>query len=215
MDELKIKSKIIIFYLILCLICSFTAVSAVDINETTNQASTGTLMAANIDDNSTGGTLNSNGNEVLAAGNSASGSVLGASGETGSFTDLDTLIKLSSGNLVLYQNYAYDSNVDTKYSKDGIVLTKTIHINGNGYSIDGSNLVNVFTVDVDDVVLDNLYLVNTNGDDNFNGASSEYVFKVNKADTAVTVSAGDVIFNDDVDKNYSSLIEFHVLEICS
>ena len=56
---------------------------------------------------------------------------------SGTFSDLANEIDSSSGELNLNKNYAY-SDDDESY-KDGIVIDKSIVINGNGFKIDAKN----------------------------------------------------------------------------
>ena len=169
MEDFKIKSKIIIFCLILCLIFSITGVSASDVNTTDNQVLSATpdidTLSASVNTEQNNNTQSVSENNILSAGNDDSGSnnLLGADEETGSFTDLDKLIKLSSETLTLTQNYKYNPDTDSNYQSTGIVLSKSIIINGNGFSISGNGLTSAFTVNVDNVILENMNIINTYG----------------------------------------------------
>ena len=155
------KSKIIIFCLILCLIFSISTVSATELNETDNQAiSISQENTLGITQDNVSNTLGvySNDEEVLTAGNSDSGSVLKATNDdtTGSFADLENLIKLSSGTIILQQNYEYKGTTDTK----GITIDKSITIDGNGYTINGNSQSYAFKVTQDNVTIKNINIIN-------------------------------------------------------
>ena len=79
----------------------------------------------------------------------------------GSFTDLNNLILSSSASIInLNKNYIYDPIKDSALS-GGIIISKSITINGNGYYIDADyNPVRIFTVN-DNVVLNNIVFKNS------------------------------------------------------
>ena len=149
LEDFKINSKIIIFCLILCLIFSITSVSASDVNTTDNQVLSATpsvdTLSTSVNTEQNNNTQSVSENNLLSAGNDDSGSneLLGADEETGSFTDLNKLISLSSNIVVLNNDYAYDSSQDTAYI-NGLNITKSITIEGNGHRIDCMNASNAF-----------------------------------------------------------------------
>lgn len=71
-----------------------------------------------------------------------------------SYSDLAKLIRLSSGTLTLYQDYKYNSGSDSAY-KNGITISKTMTIDGNGHTIDGSSTATIFNVAADNVIIKN------------------------------------------------------------
>ena len=165
MEDVNIKSKIIIFCLILCLIFSITGVSASDVNTTDNQVLSATpdidTLSASVNTEQNNDTQSVSENNLLSAGNDDSGSnnLLGAEEETGSFTDLDKLIKLSQGELYLDQDYMYDSGTDSAYA-NGLTIAKSIIIDGNGHSISGNAITQLLNIQTDNVVLKNLNFKN-------------------------------------------------------
>ena len=168
MEDVNIKSKIIIFCLILCLIFSITSVSASDVNTTDNQVLSATpnidTLSASVNTEQNNNTQSVSENNLLSAGSdSGSNDLLGADEETGTFSDLDKLIGLSSGTLTLNQNYKYNPDTDSNYQSTGIVLSKSIIINGRGFSISGNGITSAFTVNADNVILENMNIINTYG----------------------------------------------------
>ena len=83
---------------------------------------------------------------------------------TGTFTDLQELINQANPNSVINLpcNYKYNSENDTSL-KNGIVIDKMgLTINGNGCTIDGSNLARIFQITSEDVTLNNISFINGN-----------------------------------------------------
>ena len=76
----------------------------------------------------------------------------------GTFTDLANEIAKSKGELNLNKNYKYASS-DSSY-KEGILIDKSIVINGNGHTINGNNKARIFNVIASDVVLNNINFEN-------------------------------------------------------
>ena len=78
LEDFKIKSKIIIFCLILCLIFSITGVSASDVNTTDNQVLSATpdvdTLSASVNTEQNNNTQSVSENNLLSAGNDVSGS---------------------------------------------------------------------------------------------------------------------------------------------
>ena len=75
--------------------------------------------------------------------------------ETGSFDELQRLIDSNYGStLVLDKSYAYSANDKTIEIKDSII------IDGNGFTIDGKNAVQIMNVTSNDVTIRNLTFVN-------------------------------------------------------
>ncbi len=99
-------------------------------------------------------------NETISHDNS--NDVLGDS--SASFTTLKDEIAStpSEGVLELNKSYVYNASVDTVISKNlGIVMGKSITIDGKGHTIDGCNLSKIFTINrVSDVTLKNIIFKN-------------------------------------------------------
>lgn len=165
------NKKILIILSILILFLMITNVSAIDKN-TTKDDTIGT-----IDD------LNTNiyGVENEIIGNSADGDILNIesdnttlksdknseilsiSSTAGTYKDLNTLIKgtETGGTLVLDEDYIYTETTDDSFSNTGIVITKSIIIDGNNHIISGNNLVMAFTINANNVVLKNIKIYDT------------------------------------------------------
>ncbi|MEE1134035.1 MAG: hypothetical protein UHW60_04635, partial [Methanobrevibacter sp.] len=76
-------------------------------------------------------------------------------GETGSFNELQSIIDSNYGStIVLDKSYAYSANDKTIEIKDSII------IDGNGFTIDGKNAVQIMNVTSNDVTIRNLTFVN-------------------------------------------------------
>ena len=99
-------------------------------------------------------------NETISHDNS--NDVLGDS--SASFTTLkDEIASTPSGGVLeLNKSYVYNASVDTVISKNlGIVMGKSITIDGKGHTIDGCNLSKIFTINrVSDVTLKNIIFKN-------------------------------------------------------
>ena len=78
---------------------------------------------------------------------------------SGTFTDLATEIANAEGELNLTRNYKYLPDNDYSY-KDGIIIDKSITINGNGHTINGNNQARAFYINAHDVILNNIAFLN-------------------------------------------------------
>lgn len=79
----------------------------------------------------------------------------------GTLADLDKTIQCRDDNSViqLTRNYTYDE-VDDFELKDGIVITKNLTIDGQGYAIDTGNLTTIFKIDGGNLNLINIIFPN-------------------------------------------------------
>lgn len=86
--------------------------------------------------------------------------VLAASGAK-SFTDLNALINGNSNSVInLYSNYTYNSSTDSRFI-NGINITRTLTINGNGYTISGnSHNAKAFNVFANNTLFKNINFLN-------------------------------------------------------
>ena len=66
----------------------------------------------------------------------------------GTYTDLQNLINDAEGALVLPYNFAYNEEIDSDKFYDGILINKSIAIDGKGYTINGSDASYIFLVNV-------------------------------------------------------------------
>ena len=76
-----------------------------------------------------------------------------------SFYDLKRTIDRGKSEIVLDRDYTYNPHLDTWF-KNGIVIGKSLTINGNGHTIDAKNKLRIFDVVSDDVIISNLTLLN-------------------------------------------------------
>ena len=107
-----------------------------------------------------------NDGELILSGNDVSPSdIYNNVGEiTGTFTDLQNLINNAEDNLVLPYDFAYNAEFDSDLV-DGVVINKEIFIDGNGYTISGSDSARIFSLNDDaTLTLDTMTLKNGNAD---------------------------------------------------
>ncbi|MBE6500678.1 MAG: hypothetical protein E7Z80_09100 [Methanobrevibacter thaueri] len=141
--------------MILVLIFGISASFAANVNQTGD-----TIMSSS--DTSTISLVSDDNNKTLQSLDDSK-DILSEGGNAGTFSDLNVLIKgtENGGTLTLDNNYKYNSNTDNAF-KNGITISKPITINGNGYTIDGDNLVRSFIVNANNVILKNIVIINTN-----------------------------------------------------
>ena len=157
--------------MLLCLLISLSAISAGDIDDVNvvSSSSNAGVVGVSADDADSGNaTLQASGDsEVLTEEN------------TGNFNDLNTLIQgtENGGTLSLDKNYVYDSASDTAFNS-GIIISKTITIDGKGYIINGSSGSHPFKINADNVVLNNITFVDFNNLLVFEGDVSLQLIKV-------------------------------------
>ena len=116
-------------------------------------------------------------NDYLTGKDSEDYSVSTQDKKPDSFHDLQMLIDNASGVINLERDYAYNDATeryltihDKSYggielfveSDTGIKINKTLHINGNGHSIDARNMTRIFNIIADNVVLKNITFLNGN-----------------------------------------------------
>ena len=97
-----------------------------------------------------------------------------------SFTELKTQINSDTSELILDQNYAFNPNVD---NPNDIIFSKTLTIDGAGFTIDARGLSNIFHFDDDSntktLILKNIIFANATGDNGaavyFNGNRIEII----------------------------------------
>ena len=148
---MKLKNGLMFICLILFILISVAAVSAVDNN-------TNIITTNNNEDNNVL-SINSSNDEILTAAND------------GSFADLNTKINGgSSTNIVLDKDYRYSA---TDTIKDGIAISKNnIEIDGKGHKIDANGKSRIFNITGTTVSLKNI--VFANGNHNNGGAIRGY-----------------------------------------
>ncbi|AGN16734.1 Ig-like domain-containing protein [Methanobrevibacter sp. AbM4] len=172
---MQTKNKVfsIIILLIILGLCINT-ISATD--DTSGTVSDNTTMS--IDSNSSIQNSNvtnqvtynssSNSKQLLAATANESNVNKEDSSDAGSFTDLNTLISNGGNYITLNKDYIYNPTTDTHY-KNGITISKSITINGNGYTINGLNQAEAFNIKSNNVTFINCTFINTNST-NYGGA---------------------------------------------
>lgn len=84
---------------------------------------------------------------------------LGAGADETTFESLSNKINISTDEITLSHDYSFDGENDGDYI-DGIVISKPITINGNGFSIDGKSTARIFNIVSGDVTLKNITFIN-------------------------------------------------------
>ena len=159
---IKRKSKIIVALMLLVLFLSISASFAADANntdniQTTNDIDDAVALASETETvSSIENTTDSNANDLLESGTDTK---LTSEDNYGTYDELNYLIKLSDNEVTLNKNYRYQDS-DEAYAENGIVISKTITIDGNGYAIDGANLAKAFTINANNVIFKNINIVN-------------------------------------------------------
>jgi len=164
------KSKILILFLILCLIMSVSAVSANEVNKTDKLTSTVTDVVSvekadtNIQSNNK---LNDVAEDVLCSNNNSNEKIsLKSTNEdileddSGSFAELNKLIKTTPNELVLNKNYVFKS------TDSCLEITKNNYVlDCNGYTLDAnsSSVKTVIKVTGKNVVIKNMKFINGQG----------------------------------------------------
>ena len=121
-----------------------------------------------------------------------------------SFTALQLLIDDNTdGNLIFNNNYVFDPNTD---DADGVIINKSVNINGNGYAIDATGASSMFNVTGEDVSIANVSINNVNVSDNGsviawngdNGFIDNVAFINNNFDnaTVININSNGLIINN-------------------
>lgn len=96
---------------------------------------------------------------------SSGGSVVLSDTSAGTLTELNGLIENANENdtITLDKDYnnTYPQDIINKY---GLTIDKQLTINGNGHTIDGNGIINIFQVTADNVVLNNITFINVKSD---------------------------------------------------
>ena len=150
-----IKKSSIILMILLTLIIAIGTISAADA-DITNQ----TMPA------------NDNADLEIAQETPSDDSTLNADDAKGTYKDLDDEIK--KGNEInLNMNYTFDKDIDVGLEK-GILINKTVTINGNGHSINSTNLTKLFDItSTGNLTLNNIVLLSDYGTYNLFGNNRE------------------------------------------
>ena len=84
-------------------------------------------------------------------------------GNSGTFTELQANITQATqgSTLTLNKNYEYDSG----FNIEGIVINKSITIDGNGFKIDAQGKSRIFKIPAENVILKNIIFINGNTDE--------------------------------------------------
>ena len=86
----------------------------------------------------------------------------------GTYTDLQAQIDAADDVLDLAYNFTYNADIDGVNFINGVLIDKAITVNGNGYTISGSDAARIFNVIGGSLTLNNASLINASAD---NGAA--------------------------------------------
>ena len=143
---MKFKSKILCLLLVLVMLLSVSAAAAVNENTTMSFKEDSTdQMSVNVE----------TGNEILGISNNEEN--LCATYD-GTFNALQDKIDNAAGVLVLENDYANTDN----FNQNGISISKSLTIDGNGYTIDALKKGRIFQVTASNVILKNINFINGN-----------------------------------------------------
>jgi len=180
------KYKKIMFMLVLAIFI-FTAASvcASDVNDTviaSEDDSTIELSQAGTDE-----MLSSDEEELIGQTENVE---LISEGNSGTFSELQSNITQAAPNsiLTLNKNYEYDSG----FHIEGIVIDKSITIDGNGFKIDAHGNSRIFKITVDKVTLKNIIFVNGKTTDN--GGAVYFEKSGNVTNCNFTRNGGGAVF---------------------
>ena len=166
MEDFKIKSKIIIFCLIICLLIPLGAASASDINNTAdNQVLSATpsvdTLSDSVNPENNNDTQSVQNNENLLSAGSDSGSELLKENEPNaisSFNVLSKLIKYTPNKLTITEDFKFDSSTDA----NNLIISKdNYEIDFNNHTLDFSNVFNQITINGHNVTIKNVKIINT------------------------------------------------------
>jgi len=157
---MNFNSKILIISLILIFAITVSAVSAnEDISDVQSNVEQN-ASTVSIDDVNTVDSINSNQIDENNLG-SAEGQNKVSAGEYGTFTELQNLVN-EGKNITLTKDYMWDISFKNG-DKSGVLIDKSITIDGNGHTIDGAGASRLFNVSAN-VTLKNIHFNNWNFD---------------------------------------------------
>ena len=91
---------------------------------------------------------------------------------TYSFTKLNETINSENTVIDLTDNYKYMAGDESFVN--GIIINRSISINGNGITIDGSNTARIFNIKAADVTINNIIFTNGKADENSEAGGAIY-----------------------------------------
>ncbi|WP_407430908.1 Ig-like domain repeat protein [Methanobrevibacter sp.] len=139
------------FLILICLALFIVSIACVSAAEDVNQTVDNDALSVSVD------------NELGAKDN-------------GTFTALQEKINnAAEGSTINLENdYKYDEG----FRKEGISINKELKINGNGYTIDGSNGARIFEILSNDVTVRNIKFINGNAVNNQNGGIGAAIYNM-------------------------------------
>jgi len=167
---MKLKNYLTIFIIFMIFLCGVSAISAAsdDTMNMTMYEQDSDMESISVNEADT--LKSASDNEVIRSAEDAN-DILTVSKEntlqkssdksksTGTFTDLKKLIDGAKDKLTLTKNYTYNPTVDKDLSS-GILISKSLELNGNGMTINGNKEARIFQIDGDDVKITGLTLIN-------------------------------------------------------
>ena len=154
--NLNLKSKMFVLLILLLLILSISSANA----ENATDSNTISLQSNN--------DMDIDSDNSMLESSISNETTLTDSPKT--FTDLQNLIDTNDGTIDLQYDYKYDSVNDGSALLKGVVINKSITLNGAGHYVDGSYLARIFNISADNVVVKNLMLTNGYKQNNLNAS---------------------------------------------
>ena len=112
----------------------------------------------------------------------------------GNFWDLNRTINANNDTeITLDKNYTYNRNTDSAFV-EGIIINRTVTINGNNITIDGLELVRIFKIIGNNVTINNITFIN--------GAADGHINPDKKGGAILWEGANGTVSNSTFNNNY-------------
>ena len=179
--------KSMIMLVLLIFIFAATSVCASDVNDTVIAGEDDSAVELPQDDGD--GIISTDENELIGQTDNE----LISEGNSGTFAELQAYIKAAGSTLTLNKSYECEDGFDS----EGIIIDKTITIDGQGFKIDAQGKSRIFKITADNVVLKNIIF--TNGKTTGNGGAVYFTSEgtlsnCNFADNSANGLGGAVYF---------------------
>ena len=142
------KKAIILIICLICIALSFSTATASDAGESDANETLSVSVSESVDTNDNLTSTSIEVDDNLQAGSGG-----------GSFSDLDALLHNRANEYKLTQNYTYNPETDSAFL-NGISITSSITIDGDGYTIDGNGQARIFDINPHNIILKNIRFIN-------------------------------------------------------
>ena len=142
------KKAIILIICLICIALSFSTATAADAGESDANETLSVSVSESVDTNDNLTSTSIEVDDNLQAGSGG-----------GSFSDLDALLHNRANEYKLTQNYTYNPETDSAFL-NGISITSSITIDGDGYTIDGNGQARIFDINAPNIILKNIRFIN-------------------------------------------------------